>query len=219
MENIKKFMKEIKSEREGYEVCTKERKTVKLKKGQVIKRDDGYYGILVTNNGERREAIVPEDTIERMLKEGISPRVLKDRCNTLSALGNDWDKPLMYFAIVAYNLVPEKEWGKWTNSNPLLEYELIHLNGDIDDIRKENVRITQRNKKMWDDIKKEYKEGDKIGADKEYTRQREEYFRNRYVDFPSLRVMTRVTDVVKKVKRDNMKEYDSKCEEMVEKYE
>lgn len=219
MEDIKKFMEEIKSEKEGYSLNTKERSTVKLKKEQVIKREDGYYGIAVKSNGTLREAIVPEDTIERMLIEGISPRVLKDRCDTLSALGKDWDKPLMYFAIVAYNLVPEEEWKKWTNSNAILEYELIHLNGNIDDIRKENVRITHKDKKLWNAIKKEFKEKGMIGADKEYTKQREKYFRNRYSDYPELKVMTRVTDVVKKVKRNYKEEYDSNCEEMVEKYE
>lgn len=216
MDNIKQFIKEIESE---YSLNTKERNIVKLKKGQVIKRDDGYFGIAVKSNGTIREAIVPEDTIERMLMEGISPRVLKDRCNTLSALGKDWDKPLMYFAIVAYNLVPEEEWKKWTNSNALLEYELIHLNGNIDDIRKENIRITHKDKKLWEEIKKEFKENKMIGADKEYTEQREKYFRNRYSDYPELKVMTRVTDVVKKVKRHNEENYDSNCEEMVEKYE
>lgn len=216
MDNIKQFIKEIESE---YSLNTKERNIVKLKKGQVIKRDDGYFGIAVKSNGTIREAIVPEDTIERMLIEGISPRVLKDRCNTLSALGKDWDKPLMYFAIVAYNLVPEDEWKKWTNSNALLEYELIHLNGNIDDIRKENIRITHKDKKLWEEIKKEFKEKKMIGADKEYTERREKYFRNRYSDYPELKVMTRVTDVVKKVKRHNEEEYDNNCEEMVEKYE
>ena len=216
MDNIKQFIKEIESE---YSLNTKERNIVKLKKGQVIKRDDGYFGIAVKSNGTLREAIVPEDTIRRMLEEGISPRVLKDRCNTLSALGKDWDKPLMYYAIVAYNLVPEAEWKKWSNSNALLEYELIHLNGNIDDIRKDNVRITRKDKKLWKEIKNEFKERNITGADKKYTEQREEYFRNRYSEYPELKVMTRVTDVVKKVKKHNEEEYDNSCEEMVEKYE
>lgn len=176
----------------------KNRKLKPTKKENVRKRKDNYFSIYVTNGGNVRQAIVPKDTINRLIKEGTSLRVLKDRCNTLSALCNDFDKPLMYYAIVAYNLVPEEEWKKWVNSTPLLEYELIHLNGDIDDIRKENVKLALRDKKVWEETKEEYKSFNKIGADTEYTRRREEFLRNKYTEYPNLKIMTRVTDIVRK---------------------
>ena len=195
---MNKFLEEVKGEEIDYKYTRKERKLTPLMLEQVRKRKDGYYTIAVQSGGTLRKAIVPEDTIIRMVEEGTSPKVLRDRCNTLSALGNDFDKPLMYYAIVAYNLVPESEWKKWVTSRPLLDYELVHLNGDIDDIRKENVRLTIKDEKLWNEVKTEYKSEQKVGADKEYTRRREENIRKKLKDYPDLKVMTRVTDVVKK---------------------
>lgn len=207
-----KFLNEVQDESIEFNYQKKNRKLKPTKKENVRKRKDNYFSIYVTNGGNVRQAIVPKDTINRLIKEGTSLRALKDRCNTLSALCNDFDKPLMYYAIVAYNLVPEEEWKKWVNSTPLLEYELIHLNGDIDDIRKENVKLALRDKKVWQEIKQEYKTSNKIGADNEYTRRREEFLRNKYTEYPNLKIMTRVTDIVKKVKNDsqtaNMKNYN-----------
>ena len=167
---MNKFLEEVKGEEVEFKYARKERKLTPLTLEQVRKRKDGYYTIAVQSGGTLRKAIVPENTIIRMIEEGTSPKVLRDRCNTLSALGNDFDKPLMYYAIVAYNLVPESEWKKWVTSRPLLDYELIHLNGDIDDIRKDNVRLTIKNEKLWNEVKTEYKTEQKVGADKEYTR-------------------------------------------------
>lgn len=194
---MNKFLEEVKGEEVEFKYTKKERKLIPLTLEQVRKRKDGYYTIAVQSGGTLRKAIVPEDTIIRMIEEGTSPKVLRDRCNTLSALGNDFDKPLMYYAIVAYNLVPKTEWEKWVTSRPLLDYELIHLNGDVDDIRKDNVRLTIKNEKLWNEVKTEYKSEQKVGADKEYTR-REEDIRKKLKDYPNLKVMTRVTDVVKK---------------------
>lgn len=195
---MNKFLEEVKGEEVEFKYTKKERKLIPLTLEQVRKRKDGYYTIAVQSGGTLRKAIVPEDTIIRMIEEGTSPKVLRDRCNTLSALGNDFDKPLMYYAIVAYNLVPKTEWEKWVTSRPLLDYELIHLNGDVDDIRKDNVRLTIKNEKLWNEVKTEYKSEQKVGADKEYTRRREEDIRKKLKDYPNLKVMTRVTDVVKK---------------------
>lgn len=192
------FLEKVKGEEVEFKYAKKERKLIPLTLEQVRKRKDGYYTIAVQSGGTLRKAIVPEDTIIRMIEEGTSPKVLRDRCNTLSALGNDFDKPLMYYAIVAYNLVPKSEWEKWVTSRPLLDYELVHLNGDIDDIRKENVRLTIKDEKLWNEVKTEYKSEQKVGADKEYTRRREEIIRGKLKDYPDLKVMTRVTDVVKK---------------------
>ena len=214
MEKIDQFIEDIENEDVAFEETSKQRTLVPLKTSQVRRRNDGYYIIKVSSGG--RKAIVPQDTLERLVRAGISLRVLKDRCNTLSALGNDFDKPLMYYAIVAYNLVPKEEWSKWTNSNPLLKYELIHLNGDIDDIRKENVRITYRNNDLWSEIKEKHKSQNKTGADKEYTKCREDFFREKYTEFPDLKVMTRVTDIVKKVKGGSSNNIEGNCEEMLE---
>lgn len=200
-----KFLNEVQDESVEFNYQKKNRKLKATKKENVRKRKDNYFSIYVTNGGNVRQAIVPKDTINRLIKEGTSLRVLKDRCNTLSALCNDFDKPLMYYAIVAYNLVPEEEWKKWVNSTPLLEYELIHLNGDIDDIRKENVKLALRDKKVWEETKEEYKNSNKIGADIEYIRRREEFLRNKYNEYPNLKIMTRVTDIVKKVKNNSKK--------------
>lgn len=216
MIEVNKFLNEIQDESVPFDYSKRERKLIPLKKGNIRKRKDGYYCIAVCNNGNERKAIVPKDTIERLVKEGNSFRVLKDRCNTLSALGNDFDKPLMFYAIVAYNLVPKDDWQKWKNSTPLLEYELIHLNGDIDDIRKENVKLALRDEKIWSVIKEEYKKENKIGADQEYTRKREEFLRSRFTAFPNLKVMTRVTDIVRKNKQDVQKDIEVYDKELLE---
>ena len=101
MEKIDQFIEDIENEDVAFEETSKQRTLVPLKTSQVRRRNDGYYIIKVSSGG--RKAIVPQDTLERLVRAGISLRVLKDRCNTLSALGNDFDKPLMYYAIVAYN--------------------------------------------------------------------------------------------------------------------
>lgn len=208
---MKNYLNEIQGEEIAYKYEKKERKLVPLALDQVRKRKGGYYTIAVQSGGVLRKAIVPEDTIIRMIEEGTSPKVLRDRCNTLSALGNDFDKPLMYYAIVAYNLVPESVWKQWVTSRPLLNYELIHLNGNIDDIRKENVVLALKDQKVWNEVKEKYKKEKIVGADKEYTRRREEFIRNKMKDYPNLKVMTRVTDVVKKNTAgigSNLEEYD-----------
>lgn len=214
--NKNQFIENIKDESVDFKYKKKERKLTPLDPEQVRVRKDGYFSVYVTNNGKLRKAIVPEDTLERLIEDGTSLRVLKDRCNTLSALGQDFDKPLMYYAIIAYNLVPKEEWEKWTTSTPLLRYELIHLNGDIDDIRKENVRLAARDFKVWNEVKKEFKSENKIGADKEYTHKRETFLRSKFTDYPELKVMTRVTDIVKKVGgKDDTSEYSDELKETI----
>ena len=158
------------------------------------------------SGGKTRKAVVPKDTITRLVNDGTSLRVLKDRCNTLSALGQDFDKPLMYYAIIAYDLVPKTEWETWSSSNPLLSYELIHLNGDIDDIRKENVKLAAKDTKVWNKVKEKFKQENKVGADIEYTKRREEFLRSKLTEYPKLKVMTRVTDIVRKIKINNAKD-------------
>lgn len=195
MEN---FLEEIQDESVEFKNKIKERKLTPLLKDNVRKRKDGYYTIRVSQREGDRFAIVPKDTIEKLVKEGTSLRVLKDRSDTLSALTQTFDKPLMYYAIVAYNLVPKEVWTKWNSSTPLLEYELVHLNGDIDDIRKENVRLALKDEKVWNNIKKEYKSQSKTGANVTYQKIREEFLRSVWNEYPNLKIMTRVTDVVKK---------------------
>lgn len=198
MDNLEEKIEGIKDESVPYEVVHKERRLVTTKLEDVRKRKDGYYNVKIGNTG--RTAIVPKDTLERLIKEETSFRVLKDRCNTLSALHHDFDRPLMYYAIVAYNLVPKEEWSKWESSTPLLTYELTHLNGNIDDIREENVKIALRDIKVWEEVKEEFKSKNKVGADIEYTKRREEFLKAKYTEYPNLKVMTRVTDPVKKTK-------------------
>ena len=103
MEN---FLEEIQDESVEFKSNMKERKLTPLLKENVRKRKDGYFTIRVSQREGDRFAIVPKDTIEKLVKEGTSLRVLKDRSDTLSALTQTFDKPLMYYAIVAYNLVP-----------------------------------------------------------------------------------------------------------------
>lgn len=214
--NTEKIIASIKDESIAFEPKRKERELTPLELEQVRKCKDGYFKIAVETNGKIRTATVPRDTVDRLIKDGTSLRVLKDRCNTLSALGYDFDKPLMYYAIVAYDLIPKEETEKWTSSKPLLEYELIHLNGDIDDIRQENVKLALKDQKVWDKIKAEYKKQNKVGADKEYTKIREEFLRNRFTEHPKLKVMTRVTDVVKKVKGGSLQVNNKHNEELLE---
>ena len=216
MENVKEKIEGIKDESVPFKDIHKERKLVTTKLEDVRKRKDGYYSIKIGNTG--RIAIVPRDTLERLIQEGTSLRVLKDRCNTLSALHYDYDRPLMHYAIVAYNLVPKEEWSQWKTSTPLLTYELIHLNGDIDDIREDNVKLALRDFKVWEEVKDEFIENNKIGADIEYTKRREEFLRNKYTEFPNLKVMTRVTDPVKKTKgggRIDLSQYSTELQETI----
>ncbi len=205
---IKKFIESIKDESVAFEINKNEKKLVATKKGNVRKRRDGYFNINVPSKENNRMAIVPRDTIERLIKEKTSFRPLKDRYNTLSALTQTFDKPLMYYAIVAYDMVPKEEYEKWNTSTPLLKYEMIHLNGDIDDIRKDNVRLTYKDVELWEQIKENYKSKNKIGADVEYARQREEHFRKKLGDYPNLKIMVRVIDPVKKEIK-HTKEYNS----------
>ena len=200
------FFENIQDESVEYEGRKKARKLVTTKVENVRKREDGYFDIYVESGGKTRKAVVPKDTITRLVNDGTSLRVLKDRCNTLSALGQDFDKPLMYYAIIAYDLVPKTEWETWSSSNPLLSYELIHLNGDIDDIRKENVKLAAKDTKVWNKVKEEFKQENKVGADIEYTKRREEFLRSKLTEYPKLKVMTRVTDIVRKIKINNAKD-------------
>ena len=114
----------------------------------------------------------------------------------------------MYYAIVAYNMIPKEEYEKMNTSTPLLKYEMIHLNGDVDDIREDNVRLTYKDVELWEQIKEEYKSKNKIGADVEYAKQREEHFRKKLRDYPNLKIMVRVIDPVKKEIK-HIKEYNS----------
>ena len=204
------YIEEIENEEVPFNSGKNERKLVTTKKGNVRKRNDGYYNVNVpTRSGNNRMAIVPRDTLERLIKEKTSFRPLKDRYNTLSALTLTFDKPLMYYAIVAYNKVPKEETITWKTSEPLLKYEMIHLNGNLDDIREENIRITFRDTALWKQISDDYKSQNKIGADVEYARRREENFKKQYKDFPNLKLMVRVIDPVKKHTKAVGKQYDS----------
>lgn len=207
---VTNYIEEIENEAVPFNTGKTERTLVTTKKGNVRKRNDGYYNVNVpTRSGNGRMAIVPRDTLERLIKEKTSFRPLKDRYNTLSALTLTFDKPLMYYAIVAYDKVPKEDTDTWTTSEPLLKYEMIHLNGNLDDIREENIRITFRDTALWKQISDDYKSQNKIGADVEYARRREENFKKQYKDFPDLKLMVRVIDPVKKHTKAVEKQYDS----------
>lgn len=195
---LKAFIEEIDGEEVAFESKGKERKLTTTKICNIRKRKDGYYNIKVDTKAGERIAIVPKDTLERLMKEKTSFRPLKDRYNTLSALTPTFDKPLMYYGIVAYDKIPKEEYETWTTSNPLLKYEMIHLNGDLDDIREENIRLTHKDKELWKKIKEDYKSKGKVGADIEYARQREENLKKQLKDYPNLKIMVRVIDTVKK---------------------
>lgn len=207
--NVEKYVEDIQDEKVPFLNEKKERKLTKTKKGNLRKRADEYFNVNVpTKNGKSRIAIVPKDTLKRLIEEGTSLRPLKDRYNTLSALTPTFDKPLMYYGIVAYNLIPEKEHKEWITSEPLLKYEMIHLNGNIDDIRKENIKLVYKDTKLWRQISEDFKSKGKIGADVEYAKLREEKFRKKFTNFPNLKIMVRVIDPVKKwIKVEE--EYDS----------
>lgn len=197
--NVEKYVEDIQDEKVPFSGEVKERKLTKTKKGNLRKREDGYFYVNVPGrNGENRIAVVPKDTLKRLIEEGTSLRPLKDRYNTLSALTPSFDKPLMYYAIVAYNLDETENPEKWKSSEPLLKYEMVHLNGNLDDIRRENIRLTFKDVKLWKQISADFKAKGKIGADVEYARQREEKFKKQLTEFPNLKIMVRVIDPVKK---------------------
>ncbi|MBQ3414087.1 MAG: hypothetical protein IJH39_01795 [Clostridia bacterium] len=205
---IEEYINDIKGEEVAFENNKKDRKLIKTRKENVRKRKDGYYNVKVPFKNGNRFAIVPKDTLLRLVQEGTSFRPLKDRYNTLSALTNTFDKPLYYYAIVAYDKVPKEEYEKWDNSSYLLPYELVHLNGNLDDIREENIRLTFKDENLWEKIRDEYKSQNKIGADLEYARRREETIKKQFKDYPDLKIMVRVIDPVKKHKKSDKQKYN-----------
>lgn len=207
--NYEEYVAGVKDESIAFENGNSEKTLTRTRAENVRRRKDGYFSINIETIGEPRTAIVPEDTLKRLVKEGTSFRPLKDRYNTLSTMTSTFEKPLMYYAIVAYNKVPKEKYEKWNSSKDLLPYELIHLNGNIDDIRKENVRLTYKDIELWEKIKKKYVAENKEGADLEYARRREEMFKNKLKEYPDLKIMVRVVDTVRIKNRRNKQEYDA----------
>ena len=87
---------------------------------------------------------------------------------------------------------------------------------DLTHLFKVGQKVTYRNNDLWSEIKEKHKSQNKTGADKEYTKCREDFFREKYTEFPNLKVMTRVTDIVKKVKGGSSNNIEGNCEEMLE---